>query len=194
MRLATGRRPFGLSAAALGRALSIWPSAALPQTRPPVEAFFQNPAFAGAALSPSGRHVAMAVSAGGTGRTRLIVVDAEKLSAKTVGAFTDADVGRFEWVNDDKLVFTLRDWETGQGDMYFGPGLFAVSREGGDFKTLVERSRNQPTHLSGLRSNTRLVAVSRRSKSGEVFTGQPVFDIHRTVSISSPTSSTLSRS
>ena len=164
--------------AALGLLLATLPSPVTAQTRPAVETFFQNPAFASPKLSPSGRHVAIAVSAPGGGRTRLVVVDAEKLTAKVVGSFTDADVGMFDWVNDDRLVFSLRDWQTGQGDIRFGPGLFAVSREGGDFLTLVERSRNQPKHLSGLPSNTRLFALTRARTSNEAVVAQPRFDLH----------------
>ncbi len=165
------------AAAALALAVVILPAPAAAQTRPPLESFFQNPAFASPRLSPSGRHVAIAVSAPGGGRTRLLVIDAEKLTAKVVGSFTDADVGAFDWVNDDQLVFSLQDWQTGQGDSEFGPGLFAVSREGGDFRTLVERSRNSPRHLSGLPSNTRLFAPTRARKSGEVIVAQPRFDL-----------------
>lgn len=159
--------------AALALAFALMPTAALAQARPSIESFFQNPSFADARLSPSGRHVAMAVSAAGGGRTRLVVVDAEKLTAKVVGSFTDADVGSFDWVNDDQLVFSLRDWQTGQGDMQFGPGLFAVSRDGGDFLTLVERSRDAPKHLSGLPSNTRLFALTRARTANEVIVAQP---------------------
>lgn len=176
---AINRRAFGLAGVALALALSIWPGTALPQARPTVEAFFQNPNFANARLSPSGRHVAIAVSAAG-GRTKLMVVDTGTLTAKAVGSFTDADVNRFEWINDDRLIFNVRDWQTGQGDTYFGPGLFAVSREGGDFTTLMGRGRNQPTHLSGqLRRNTHLIAPTHLRQSQDVFVGQPSYDIHR---------------
>lgn len=172
---------------AFALALTLAPAAVVSQSRPAAESFFQNPAFADARLSPSGRHVAMAVSAPGA-RTRLLVLDSDKLTAKVVGSFTDADVQSFEWINDDRLVFNLRDWESGQGDTYFGPGLFAVSREGGDFQTLVERtpmravidrSRGQPAHLSGLRGDTRLFAMTRMRNSDDVFVAQPNFDLHR---------------
>ena len=166
------------AAAALALAFMMLPAPATAQARPAIEAFFQNPAFSSPKLSPSGRHVAIAVSAAG-GRTRLLVVDTGKLTAKAVGSATDADVASFEWVNDDKLVFSLRDWQTGQGDNYFGPGLFAVSKEGGDFKTLVERAPNQPTHLSGqLRNNVRLVALTHLRNSDDVFVGRPTHDLH----------------
>lgn len=145
------------------------------QTRPGIETFFQNPRFAGARFSPGGKHIAMAVSAPG-GRTRLVVLDSENLSAKVVGSFTDADVDTFHWVNDDRLVFSLRDWQTGTGDNNFGPGLFAVSREGQDFRTLVERRVNAPAYLAGLPSNMRLLRTSRTGKSDDVFVVQPRFD------------------
>jgi dipeptidyl aminopeptidase/acylaminoacyl peptidase len=121
---------------------------ALAQTRPAIERFFQNPAFASARLSPTGRYVALAVGGAGV-RTKLVVVTVRDRSAKVVGSFSDADIGQFEWVNDDRLVFSLADWQKGAGDQFFAPGLFAVARDGGDFQTLVERARHQPRHLSG---------------------------------------------
>lgn len=140
----------------------------LAQPRPAAAVFFQNPAFAGARLSPTGRYVAVAVGAPG-GRTKLLVVTVRDRSAKVVGSFTDADVGSFEWVNDDRLVFSLTDWQVGVGDRFFGPGLFAVSRDGGEFQTLIERASNQPRHLRGLDHRHRLHSVPSAGDGDAVF-------------------------
>lgn len=156
-----------------------------PPARPAAQTFFQNPAFGDARLSPSGRHVAMTVSAPGA-RTRLIVLEAEQLTARVVASLTDADVAAFDWINDERLVFNVRDYQAGQGETYAGPGLFAVSREGGELRTLVERSprqgvvnlsRSQPAHLSGLRADTFLFAMTRMRNSDDVFVVQPRFDL-----------------
>lgn len=140
----------------------------LAQAGPAAAVFFQNPAFAGARLSPTGRYVAVAIGAPG-GRTKLLVVTVRDRSAKVVGSFTDADVGSFEWVNDDRLVFSLTDWQVGVGDRFFGPGLFAISRDGGDFQTLIERAPDQPRHLRGLDRRYRLHSVPPARDGDAVF-------------------------
>lgn len=94
----------------LGRALALSlllaaPLAASAQGTPlpPVEAFFENPAFGGALLSPSGRHLAARV--GGDGhRDWLMVVDLQTSAIKRVAAYSDSDVAQIQWVNDDRLV------------------------------------------------------------------------------------------
>ena len=117
----------------------------------------------------------MTVTAPGA-RTRLVVLDTETLAAKVVASPSDADVAGFDWANDNRLVFTLRDSQTAQGDSSYGPGLFAVSREGGDFVTLVERSANQPAYLSGLPSGWRLLRTSRGRNSNDIFVAAARYD------------------
>lgn len=159
-------------AAAVAALLAAFAAGVWAQAKPPAAVFFQNPAFAGARLSPSGRHVAMAIGAPG-GRTKLLVVTVRDRSAKVVGSFTDADVGSFEWVNDDRLVFSLTDWQAGVGDRFFAPGLFAVSRDGGDFQTLIERAADQPRHLRGLDRRYRLHSVPPARDGDAVFVTIP---------------------
>ncbi|HEX7982682.1 MAG TPA: prolyl oligopeptidase family serine peptidase, partial [Duganella sp.] len=107
--------------------------------RPAIAEFFDNPAFSGALLSPSGKY--LAVRMGGKGlRDRLGVITLSDNSVKVVGIFSDADVGAFDWVNDDRLVFTAIDRDVGQADVRYAPGLFAVNRDGGTFRQLVSRS------------------------------------------------------
>lgn len=106
---------------------------------PAIADFFDNPAFSGALLSPSGKY--LAVRMGGKGlRDRLGVITLSDNSVKVVGIFSDADVGAFDWVNDERLVFTAIDRDVGQADVRYAPGLFAVNRDGGKFRQLVSRS------------------------------------------------------
>ncbi len=109
---------------------------------PPAEAFYRNPDILGAALSPSGRWLAMNTNLAG-GRTELVVFDLQDWGKLTraVG-FTDADIGRFQWVNDDWLVFSGIDLEAGGGDQRFAPGLFSVRRDGSELQTLVRPRRD----------------------------------------------------
>ncbi|MDB5959165.1 MAG: dipeptidyl aminopeptidase [Massilia sp.] len=114
-------------------------SQAAPAAPPPaVEAFFDNPTFSGAELSPDARHLAVRTSQPG-GRDLLAVVDLATMAIKVVGNFGDADVGAFYWVNNDRLVFTSADKQLGAADIDFAPGLYAVNRDGSAFRQLAER-------------------------------------------------------
>ena len=105
----------------------------------PIEHFFSNPEFSGARLSPSARYLAVRLGSA-TIRDRLAVVDLGDNSVKIVGAFSDADIGQFAWVNNERLVFDAADKRIGQGDVQYGPGLYAVNRDGSSFRQLVDRS------------------------------------------------------
>ncbi|KAB8062809.1 alpha/beta hydrolase family protein [Janthinobacterium violaceinigrum] len=109
------------------------------QAAPPVSAFFSNPEFSGALLSPDARHLAVKVN-GPNKRERLAVVNLLDNSIKVVAQFSDVDVGDVEWVNDERLILNTRDLQTAPGDLRYGPGLFAVNRDGSDFRLLAARS------------------------------------------------------
>jgi len=105
---------------------------------PPVEAFFDNPAFSAAVLSPSGKYLAARVSGNGS-RERLAVYDIETGKAQIVAVFADADVDDFQWVSDERLIYDLADRDQGQGQRRYAPGLFAVNRDASQFRRLAER-------------------------------------------------------
>jgi len=124
--------------ALLSCALALPCAGAAEAVRPPAAAFFGNADFGGATLSPSGRY--LAARSGAPGKPlRLMVVDLQDNSVKTVAAFADADVSRFQWVNDERLVFDVSDSSVGPGDTYFAAGLFAVNRDGERFLQLAAR-------------------------------------------------------
>ncbi|MFD2367003.1 alpha/beta fold hydrolase [Pseudoduganella sp. GCM10020061] len=104
--------------------------------RPPLEDFFAKPAFTGAALSPSGKYLAVRFGANGS-RQRLAVIDLSTRSAQQVAAFDDSDVGDFQWINDERLVFNSDDRHIGIANQRLGPGLFAVNRDGKNFRQLI---------------------------------------------------------
>jgi dipeptidyl aminopeptidase/acylaminoacyl peptidase len=115
--------------------------AAEPAARPPIADFFENPEFSGALLSPSGKYLAVRVAARDKEqRDRLAVVTLGDNKVLAVGNFSDADIGQFEWVNDDRLVFTATDRSVGQGDVRYAPGLYAINRDGSKFRQLASRS------------------------------------------------------
>jgi dipeptidyl aminopeptidase/acylaminoacyl peptidase len=96
---------------------------------PGVESFFANPVLGAARLSPGGRY--LAARSGGPGRRDfLAVVDLQTNATTVVAAHRDADIDRFEWVNDDRLMYSLTDRQAAPGEIAFAPGLFAVERDG----------------------------------------------------------------
>ena len=106
---------------------------------PPIAEFFANPEFSGVQLSPDARHLAVLVL-GPNGRERLAVVNLANNSIKVVAQFDDVDVGEVEWVNPERLVLSTRDYQTAPGERRYAPGLYAVNRDGSDFRQLAERS------------------------------------------------------
>jgi dipeptidyl aminopeptidase/acylaminoacyl peptidase len=117
-------------------------SSAADRQPPPPGAFFENPAFGGARLSPSARYLAARSSRPGV-HDFLVVIDLANNAAKVVAGFRDADVGNFEWVNDGRLVFDVTDSAVADGDRDEAPGLFAVDRDGGRMVQLAERRGKQ---------------------------------------------------
>jgi len=106
----------------------------------PIEDFFKNPEFSDPILSPSGKFLAAKVANKENGRDMLAVVDLTNIGVKAVAGFTSSDVGHVQWVNDNRLMFDLRDKSIGQADIRYAPGLFAVNRDGTQFRQLAERT------------------------------------------------------
>lgn len=181
MKKQYGCKPLGRWVAAAFLFLGAAGAWAQAPAAPPVAAFFQNPAMGAGKMSPNGRHLALTV-APKDGRTQLLVIDVEKQGAKLVAGYADADIGRFEWVNDDRLVYTVRDNLTGQGDEIYGPGLFAVDRDGSNFRQLVHRQSTFVTEIGDrklLPPHVHLLATTREQASDDVFIGYPDYNIYR---------------
>ncbi|MDB5909334.1 MAG: dipeptidyl aminopeptidase [Massilia sp.] len=106
--------------------------------RPPIESFFQNPGFSSAVLAPDARHLAVRIGTPGR-RDALATVNLADMSVKVVAFFTDTDVGQFEWVNNERLIFDTTDKELGAGDREYAPGLFAANLDGSKFRQLASR-------------------------------------------------------
>lgn len=144
---------------------------------PALESFFDNAAFSGAVLSPDARMLAVRIGRAGK-RDALAVIDLASNAAKVVGGFTDADVGRFEWVNNERLVFDAVDKTIGPGDLRFGPGLYAVNRDGSNYRQLAERSAaivTGHTITSMLPWNTFLVPELGAQDTEFVYVASPKF-------------------
>ncbi len=106
----------------------------------PAEAFFKNPDVLEAKLSPSGKLLAITTAAGAS-RVALVVIElAGAFKATRVALFSDVDVVRFHWVNENRLIFSVADLEAGSGeDRRYAPGLFGVNADGNQLRLLVAR-------------------------------------------------------
>lgn len=143
---------------------------------PPIEAFFTEPGFSAAAISPDGRRVAFRVGAPGQ-RQRLAVLDLATMKPAVVAAFDDADVGQLQWVNHRRIVFHLQTELTGLGRVDRGPGLFAVDHDDTHFRQLVHSVRTfaKSSIDSGLilPANTYLLRGPSRPDTDDVFVVSP---------------------
>lgn len=111
-------------------ALVFWAHAALAAEPMPLADFFRNPVVTRLVMSPNGQHVAAAMAGGPQGRRRLVALNLEDWSkSKLLAAFADADIQSIEWVNDERLVFTLTDAQSAYAGQR-GQGLYAVDRDG----------------------------------------------------------------
>jgi acetyl esterase/lipase len=123
---------------AISLGLAAVPAAVAAVAPPPVEAFFDNPVFSEAIISPSGKHLVAKIGAKGK-RNMLAVVDLATQKVQVVAHFSDTDIGHVQWVNEQRLLFDTADRQAAQGDVNYAPGLYAVDRDGGRFKQLASR-------------------------------------------------------
>ena len=179
MIISTSARRLSAMLLALSLAPAVQAAEAPAAPRPPVAAFFDNPTFTGALLSPSGKYLALRV--GGKGqRDRLGVLELATDKVTVVGSFEDADIGSFAWVNDERLTYSAADRQVAQGDVRYGPGLYAVNRDGSNFRQLVNRSSHFITVSTGAREplpwNTFLLRQNAGQNSDYVYVTHPNFD------------------
>jgi dipeptidyl aminopeptidase/acylaminoacyl peptidase len=183
------RLPFAILGALL-MALAPWVASAQSAPEPiPIEHFFQHPSVLSAKLSPSGNKIAV-TSARGDTRVGLVVIDLTGGSPKALRAatFSDSDITRFDWVGDDRLVFSVVDLQEGSGeDMYSASGLFAVNADGSALRTLVSRE-GSANSVDGrmLRWNHTLLAVPQQQEGvrpDEVVIGEMYFDHKKVIGI-----------
>lgn len=174
--------------------IALCPWAAQAQAAPdpiPIDHFFQRPAVLSAKLSPSGTKIALTTSRGET-RVGLVVIDLTGGNPKALRAatFSDSDITRFDWVSDDRLVFSVVDLQEGSGeDMYYASGLFAVNPDGSSLRRLVSRE-GSANSVDGrmLKWNHTLLAVPQQQEGvqpDEVVIGEMYFN-HKTVTSITP--------
>jgi len=121
------------------------------------EPFFKHDDYGGLRLSPSGKYLGALVPV--QGRVTLAILSLENKSAKVIASVEGQDIATFNWVNDDRLVFSLIDLQSGLGEQR-GGGLFAVDREGTDFRELAPTFSKAVASFSAYRP-VRLLSVLR---------------------------------
>ena len=104
----------------------------------PATSFYRLPDIIDAALSPSGRWLAMTTGLAGS-RVGLVVFDLEAWKPLAMAAsYGNADIHEFSWVNDDRLVYNVADTTRGGGNQRWWPGLFSVRRDSSEPRQLVK--------------------------------------------------------
>nr|WP_161024507.1 alpha/beta fold hydrolase [Pseudoduganella guangdongensis]MYN01492.1 alpha/beta fold hydrolase [Pseudoduganella guangdongensis] len=135
----------------------------------PVSAFFEHAAFSDAGLSPDGRTVAMRYAPNGS-RVRLAVMDVKTHKIDVIVAPSDADIVSFNWVNENRLTFSLGDRTIGAGQQRLGAGLYAVNRDGSELRELVSRKwLTNEKNKNLLPPNTSFFAVAGKRDTDDVF-------------------------
>ncbi len=136
----------GLSAVSMSTSAIAQTPVAAP-VKPPlsVEDIWKSPRLDGLTLSRSGKY--LAATAPSRGRMNLLVIDMETQKGQALTSFDDFDVINVSWVGDDRLMFSLGQFNspTGPGE-FDGGGLFVVNRDGTNFRRLsatVRESRNR---------------------------------------------------
>ena len=115
---------------------------------PPAEVFFQEADIAEAVLSPSGRQLAI-TSAKGATRVGLVLIDmGPEGKLQRIAQFSDGDVTQVQWVNEERLIFSVTDLSEGSGRARGAPGLFSIGTDGKKLRQLVRRL-NKPFITAG---------------------------------------------
>jgi len=162
---------------ALGTALGMASVAAPALAQPiPIADIFRPPAYASPTLSPNGRFFAVSVPV--NGKMNLAIVDLEQRSVSRITDIRDFDVLGMRWVGNERLVFTLGQFNSPTGAGRFdGGGLFMVSRDGKESRRLAPtvrevRSRNQVVYrgyevLRTLPGNDEEILVTGNQRDAE---------------------------
>lgn len=122
------------------------------------EPFFRHAEYGQLKISPSGKYVAALVPA--NGRQGLAVIELESKQVRPLTAARGDDIVDFNWVNDERIVFTVADLQAGLG-MQRGGGLFAINRDGTELRELAPTLRTQQARGQLRGRPTRLLTVLR---------------------------------
>ena len=101
----------------------------------PIADFMKAPnAYVQPVLSPDGKSLAIAQLKGD--HYALSVVDLASRKTKLIASDANWSISTFEWVNNRRLVFSTWKGSTGTYSEQLGAGLFAVDKDGSNFRKL----------------------------------------------------------
>lgn len=102
----------------------------------PVADFFKKAQYAGRPiLSPDGQSIAVLTPR--NGRYVLAVIDLNTRKPRVVASDPDWDISNPQWVNNQRMIFSLNKGTDVVAEENLGGGLFAVNVDGSNFRKLV---------------------------------------------------------
>ena len=146
--------------------LVAWAAAAAGGEPLAVEEFFKRPQYTQVDISPGGRHIAAIVR--GRPHDALAVIDPDTKAGGRITNFVDADVTRFIWLNDRRLLFAVGDAYEPLGDRC-SSGWYAVNSDGSDL-VLIEAKVSNAFESSRRAPGSTVPSVGLRTIPG---CGQP---------------------
>ena len=124
----------------------------------PVDDFTRKAAFGSARLSPDGTHLAMTVDTD-DGNVLTIL---ELPSLKLVGSlkFNGSNVGQVWWVNNERLVTQVLEWQEGSElPAYYGE-LYGVNRDGSKGEIIFGYRAGQTSKLTTVKTKRNVYAIA----------------------------------
>jgi dipeptidyl aminopeptidase/acylaminoacyl peptidase len=130
-------------------------------TKIPLEDFFRNPQKAAYALSPNGEY--LAYLAPYENRKNIFVQKVGDTAAQRVTSITDRDLSGFNWVNNDRIVYS-RDF--GGDENYH---LFSVGRDGKDEKDLTPFAGVRVELIDDLDEDENHLLIGMNKRNPQIF-------------------------
>lgn len=103
----------------------------------PVELFFKNPQYRNFRLSPDGRTLAVLFPVEDKGTMNIVTIDIQTAKTQLLTS-EDVDVSRIEWANNDRILYWLESGEYDSWTSRFRGGIYAIDKDGQNFRTLVQ--------------------------------------------------------
>jgi dipeptidyl aminopeptidase/acylaminoacyl peptidase len=133
----------------------------------PVKAFFAQPQFSGAVLSPDGANVALLLR-GPEGNIVLANMPAGGGPARILAGIRGMDIFGVHWVNNRRLVFSAMRPDVEDGERSLGPGLHAINIDGSKRVQLVAHEWGGGARTA-LPPNTDFISDMHDDRSNEVY-------------------------
>jgi hypothetical protein len=154
--------------------LVIFSSGALAE-KIPVQAFFSNPVIERVELSPNGRFLSFEMT-NKDKRMMLATMDIATRKLQPVANFSDVDVVKSTWVNDNRLLFRAWDKQNANGAYrFYVSSMVVVNRDGSDYRILGQGSADRLKGGLGSLEWGQFFSTSRLKNSEDIFVEFPEF-------------------